>query len=128
MKRLFVFIGLLFMFSGCYSVGHQDFLDYRNSRIGTKTFYNKPLKFTNTGKIKRGDFLLSGQGLTHISKDKDGNLIYHWDEEEVLSIFKGNPEWIGKCKTYDIVHPKTKLIIGWGFDKGGNPQSCRTWP
>ncbi|UFH59971.1 hypothetical protein [Sulfurovum mangrovi] len=123
-----LFILIVFLTIGCYRVGHEDFMSYKNARIGKKIHYgNAPDKYHNSGELIRGDFLKAGQGLTHITKDKNGNLVYHIESAEVLPNFQ-KKEWVGKCKLYYVVDPKTKIIKSWGFDKGGNPQSCRTWP
>ena len=120
-------IGILFLLNGCYAVGYQDFVNYKNDRIGQKPYFTKPFKYDNAGKLRRGNFVISGQGFTHITRDKNGNLIHHFSEQEILSNY-GKKEWIGKCLTYYVVDQKTHIIKSWGFDKGGNPLSCRTWP
>lgn len=130
---------ILIIFNGCYKVGHQDWLDYRNNYIGKRIFYNDkaPDKYHSSGKIIRGNYLLSGQGLTYITKDNKGNLFYHIDGSEILPVFydtskpkwlRKDKNWIGKCKFYYIVDPKTKIIKGWEFEKDANPLSCRRWP
>ena len=48
--------------------------------------------------------------------------------QEVLENTRTEREWIGKCLIYYVVDSNTYIIKGWGFDKGGNPLSCRTWP
>lgn len=126
MKYLLSILVIILMM-GCYRTGHQDFLDYKNNIVGKKIMQNKSYRYKNTGKLIRGNFLLGGPGLTHITKDRNGDLIYHIESVEVLSNFQ-KKEWVGKCKLYYVVDPKTKIIKSWGFDKGGNPQSCRTWP
>jgi hypothetical protein len=117
---------VVLLVAGC-AAGHQDYLDFKNSRIGKKETKTEPYKWDNSGELVRADFLISGQGLTEITKDDEGNLIYHYSDQEVLPT---NPreEWVGKCLTYNVVNPETMVIIDWGFDKGGNPLSCRTWP
>jgi hypothetical protein len=134
---LLLIISLIF-FNGCYSFGHQDWVSYTNEIIGKKIPYKTaPKKWEHSGKLIRGNFLIGGEGLTHITQDKDGNLIYHISSAEILPIFydiskpsilRTNKEWVGKCKYYYIVDPKTHIVKNWGFDKGGNPLSCRTWP
>ena len=126
MKYCF-FIGIMFVLSGCYRVGHQDWVDFQNDLIGKKTSFEKPFKFKNAGQLIRGDFEIAGHGITHVTKDKDGNLIVHWYVSEILPNAP-KKEWVGKCLLYEIVDPKTHIVKGWGYDEGGNPLSCRTWP
>jgi len=116
----------VFLLAGC-AVGHQAYVNFENSRIGKEMPYKEPFIFDNAGKLVRADFVLGGQGLTHISTDKDDNLIYHFSVQEVLPNFH-RKEWVGKCLTYSAVDPKTSIIKVWGFDEGGNPLSCRHWP
>lgn len=113
--------------SGCYSIGHNAFIENKNSEVGKKTPYKFPFEFEDSGELFRGDFAIAGKGLTHITKDKEGNLIYHFDEEEILPNFHIK-EWVGKCMTYIVVDPRSYIVKDWGFDKGGNPLSCRVWP
>jgi len=124
------------MFNGCYKVGYQGFVDSKNVLIGNRIHYSVPKEWSISGRLIRGNFLLAGKGFTHITKNKKGDLIYHIDESEILpifynqnksKIFRTSKEWVGKCKIYYLVDPKTYIIKSWGFDKGGNPLSCRTW-
>jgi hypothetical protein len=126
MKYIIFFILFVLLIAGC-AAGHQDYVDFKNSLIGKVEKETAPFKWENSGELIRADFLISGQGLTEITKDDEGNLIYHYSVQEVLDT---NPrvEWVGKCLTYNVVNPETMIIIDWGFDKGGNPLSCRTWP
>lgn len=117
---------LLFVLNGC-AVGHQDFVSSMDSEVGTKITFLKPFKFENSGELIRADFLIAGDGLTQITKDEKGNLIYHFSDQEILSNFH-TKEWIGKCLFYYVVDPESNIIKGWAYDKGGNPLSCRTWP
>jgi hypothetical protein len=128
---LVLIIGSLF-FSACATRhGHQGFINMHNNRIGKINPYESYV-FEYAGQVTIGDFKKVGKGITHITKDKDGNLLYHWFIGEVLPK-SGNPwmvykdEWIGKCKYYYIVDPKTNIIKSWGFEKDSNPLSCRTW-
>lgn len=116
---------LLFLLSGC-AVGHDDYVNYLNSSLGSKMPYKEPYQPTDAGKIIRSDFLIGGQGLTDITSDENGFLIYHFSHQEVLSNIK-TKDWVGKCLIYYVVDPKTYIIKSWGFDDGGNPLSCRTW-
>ena len=77
--------------------------------------------------LEGGDSIITGQGFTHISKMKNGDLVHHWSNQEILPSFKGNKESIGKCLVYQIIDAKTGIVKSWGFDKGGNPLSCRSW-
>jgi hypothetical protein len=118
---------IIFILSGC-SVGHQDWVKIQNSQIGQEVIV-EPFKFKNAGKFLRSDFVISGEGLTHVTKDIKGDLVLHWFILEVYSSdYRGKQEWVGKCLMYEVVDPKTHKIKSWGFDKGGNPLSCRTWP
>ncbi|PCK31053.1 hypothetical protein [Pseudoalteromonas piscicida] len=125
-KLLVVFIISITFMAGC-AVGHNDYVNFMDSRIGQVMKHRKPYKFANAGQFSRGDFVINGQGLTHITKNESGDLIYHYSDQEVLS---NAPEkrWVGKCLFYYVVEPETYIIKNWGFDKGGNPLSCRTWP
>ena len=118
-------IFLMIILTGC-AVGHNAFIDSMDNEVGTVMTYKKPFKFKNAGKLKRADFVITGQGLTHIDKDSDGNFIYHFSGQEILPNFR--KEFVGKCLTYYVVEPKTYVIKSWSFDKGGNPLSCRIWP
>ncbi|WP_105257797.1 hypothetical protein [Pseudoalteromonas sp. T1lg88] len=111
---------------GCAN-GHTDYIDFENSMIGKEMPYTKPFVFENAGKLVRADFVIGGQGLTHITKGTDGNLIYHISDQEVLPNVQ-KKEWVGKCLIYYVVDAETNIIKSWGFDEGGNPLSCRTWP
>ena len=117
----------LIVLYGC-SVGYDDYVRFENSMIGKIMPYKEPFTFEDAGKFIRGDYVMGGQGLTHITKDEEGNLIYHFSDQEILENNRTKKEWVGKCLTYYVVDPKTFIIKSWGFDKGGNPLSCRTWP
>ncbi len=136
MKYLVILVFVL-VFNGCYKIGYEGFVDSENILIGKRVPYNTIEDWSFSGTIIGGNFLVAGKGLTHITKNKKGDLIYHIDESEVLpnfyddskpKIFRTSKKWVGKCKIYYIVDPKTYIIKSWGFDKGGNPLSCRTWP
>ena len=110
---------------------HQTFIDLENQSIGRQMNPNNmSLKNPDAGKVSSNGVIKQGEGVTHITKDKNGNDVYHFFSYERLknpSIFgffeqKG---LIGKCLTYAVVDPKTNIIIDWGFDKGGNPKTCR---
>lgn len=116
----------LFLLNSCVA-GHDDYVSFKNSRVGKEIPYKEPFKFENDGKLIRSDFLKGGAGLVRISKDKNGDLIYHFVDQEILPNYH-KKEWVGKCLTYYIVDSKNYIIKSWGFDKGGNPLSCRTWP
>jgi hypothetical protein len=115
---------LLFL-CGC-SVGQGDFKNSRNEEVGTVVAFKKPFRFEDAGEFYRADFVITGQGFTHITKDDDGNFIYHFSSQEVLSNAP-RKEWVGKCLYYYVVDSTTYVIKGWGFDEGGNPLSCRSW-
>lgn len=123
----FLLVTLIF-FEGCASPPHEDFIKDRNEQIGYNVHPNiKPYKFKGAGEIYRSDFAVRGQGLTHITKDKNGNKILHWSYGEVLYTLGDKDERVGKCLTYQVVDSKTSTVLEWGFDKGGNPKSCIAW-
>lgn len=126
MKYFYLFIiGIIFVFNGC--TAHQDFIQDMNKQTGYKVPLNiKPYKNKNAGKLYRADYLIAGQGLTHITKDKNNNIVRHWSGSEVLHTYP-KKSMVGKCLTYQIIDSKTGVILGWGFDKGGNPKSCVAW-
>lgn len=111
---------------GC-AVGHDDYVNFMDGRIGQVMYYKEPYQFDNAGEYSRGDFVINGQGLTSISRNESGDFIYYYSDQEVLSNAP-KKEWIGKCLFYYVVDAKTYIIKDWGFDEGGNPLSCRTWP
>jgi hypothetical protein len=133
-KQILVIV-LLPLFYGC-AVGNDPWADYKNEYIGKKATVLDPTRFGNAGELIRADFLISGDGFTHVTKNENGDIVQHWFVSEVLpnfvenegSIFqRGHKEWVGKCKYYYIVDSKTNIIKSWGYDKGGNPLSCRVW-
>lgn len=111
------------------AAGHQDFIDLRNNLIvGRVIMYEKaPDKSSRAGEFIRGDYVIAGEGLTHIDTSNNGELIYHVFVQEILSNTRTEKEWIGKCLVYYVVDSNTKIVLSWGFDNGGNPLSCRTW-
>jgi hypothetical protein len=119
---------LVVALSGC-AAGHQDFIDLRNDLyVGKVVMKDKaPYKYSDSGKFVRGDYVISGQGLTKIDTDGNGNLIYHISVQEILPNTRTEKEWVGKCLIYYVVDSSTYLVKDWGFDKGGNPLSCRTF-
>ena len=127
MKNYFLTIVILLFISGCYRVGHEDFVDIENGMIGGRVMHYKPFKDKDAGKLRRGKDVIEGQGFTHITKMKNGDLVHHWSYQEILPSFSGNKKWIGKCLVYQIIDGKTGVVKSWGFDKGGNPLSCRSW-
>lgn len=122
---LITIIVLLFILNGC-AVGHDDYVDYLDDSIGNTMPYKEPYQPLDAGKLIRSDYLIGGQGLTHITTDENNFLIYHFNHQEVLRSIK-DKDWVGKWLIYYVVEPKTYIIKAWGFDEGGNPLSCRTW-
>ncbi|MGI5309242.1 hypothetical protein [Rheinheimera sp. WS51] len=118
---------ICFILCGC-AVGQDDYVRFKNSMIGQVMPYKEPFSFENAGKLIRSDYVKGGQGLTQITKDEEGNLVFHFSDQEILENTRTEKTWVGKCLTYYIVEPGTYIIKSWGFDKGGNPLSCRTWP
>ena len=120
-KRRIGFLALnfsLLVLFGCVA-GHEDYIDFENSMIGTTMTYKEPFKFEHAGELIRGDFVRGGLGLTQITRNKNGDLIYHFSVQEILShASRGRPEWVGECLIYQIVDPETYIIKSWGFDKG----------
>ncbi|WP_435274838.1 hypothetical protein ACMAZF_16495 [Psychrobium sp. nBUS_13] len=117
---------LLLSIGGC-TTGYQGYVNVLDDKIGTKMHYKKPFKYKNAGQLKRANFVITGQGLTEITKKNEGDLIYHFNNQEILPNFS-NKDLVGKCLIYYVVDSKTYIIKRWGFDKGGNPSSCRMWP
>jgi len=123
--KIFFILFTSLLFSGCIMRGgHQPFVKMYNNHLGKKNLFDK-YKFESYGQII-GGFRKSGYGLTHITKDKNGNLIYHWDHWEVLPNYN-DKKAVGKCKVYEIVDPKTKIVKAWGFEPDSNPLSCQVW-
>ncbi len=128
MKYIFYILIIVF-FGGC-ATGHQAYVNMMNDNVGVEmlSLPTKPYKYKNAGKLVRANYLIGGEGLTHITKDKDDNIVYHYSGGEVLDKPNVAERFVGKCLTYQVVDPETKIILSWGFDEGGNPQSCRFWP
>ncbi len=125
-RSVLLILTCLMIVEGC-AVGHKDYLQYMDSRIGKVMPFKEPFKFNNAGEYSRGNFVITGQGLTFIEQGIDGDLIYHFSDQEILPHYR-NKDWVGKCLIYEVVDPETYIIKAWGFDDGGNPLSCRTWP
>ena len=130
MKIINIIQGLLFagVLSGC-AAGHQDFIDFRNnSDVGREIiFKTSPEKFSRAGEFIRGDYVTAGDGLLNVSTNNKNELVYHVFVQEILPNTRTEKEWIGKCLIYYVVDPSTYIVKGWGFDKGGNHLSCRTF-
>ncbi len=125
-KYLYLLAAFIFLVGCTGSIPHQDFIDNKNKQIGYLVNPNiKPYKYKNAGELWASDFALQGQGLTHITKNSNGNMVLHWSDGEILNTRSG--EMVGKCLTYQVIDSKTNKIIDWGFDKGGNPKSCIAW-
>jgi hypothetical protein len=137
MKLLSSGIVLLLFLQGC-AVGYKPWAEQTNELIGRKAKQEKPFTFKDAGKLIRADYLILGEGLTHITKNENGDIVQHWFVSEVLPNFyeessfflftRGNKEWVGKCMYYLVIDPDSYIIKNWGHDKGGNPKSCRHWP
>ena len=127
--RMIIPFTFLVVLSSC-APGHQDFINFRNNfDLGREImFTTSPKKFTRAGKFIRGDYAIAGEGLLSVTKNNMGELIYHVFVQEILKNTRTEKEWVGKCLIYYVVDPKTYIVKSWGFDKGGNPLSCRTWP
>jgi len=127
MKNLILLISIASMISSCAVIGNEPFSKGQDSRVGKKAFVLDPTRFGDAGDIIRGNFMVSGDGFTHSTEQENGDIVQHWFLSEVLPSFHRN-EWVGKCKIFLVVDPTTNIIKAWGYDKGGNPQSCRYWP
>ncbi|MCM2678172.1 hypothetical protein [Echinimonas agarilytica] len=116
----------LIMFIGGCTVGHEDFIRYLNMNIGESIEIQELTRSSNAGNLIRADYLIDGEGLTNITVLDNGVVRYHFSIQEILSNYSAKDE-VGKCLIYYDVDPHTNIIIAWGFDKGGNPLSCRTF-
>jgi len=121
-----VYVFLVLCISGCV-VGHGDYKRYLDMNIGESIYIENLSKSPNAGQLIRSDYLIEGEGLTHITTLDSGVLRYHFSGMEILSNYSIK-DYVGKCLIYYDVDPKTYTIIAWGFDDGGNPLSCRTFP
>lgn len=120
-----ILLGIAFL-SGC-AAGHKDYVELKDRVVGRVMKDREPYSYANSGQLIRGDYVRSGMGLTNINKDQNGDLIYHIFVHEILENTRTENEWVGKCLIYYVVDPETYIIKSWGFDKGGNPLSCRTF-
>ena len=118
----------------------------KDKSVGTKhEVFDKPFKFKDLGgyvyrkeydnycKLSKetdgyGKYYLEycvseNEGLTHITKDKNGNIIYHWFSGRYL---REDSTAYGDCKIYYVVDSQTHIILSWHYDieNGGNPESC----
>ena len=125
---------MIVFLSGCTgkSHPHRSFIenkDYNIKKYPKATFTEKAINPPYKGTISSNGVVKAGDGLTHKTKDKDGNIIYHFFLHEVLKnpsfLFLEEKGIIGKCKIYYVVDPKTNIIINWGFEKESNPKACR---
>lgn len=127
-RQIFICIISLVLLDGCTSVtGHKDFINLKNSVIGKVMKDKVPYKYADSGQIIRATYVISGQGLTDITKRENGDLVYHISVHEILENNRTKPNWVGKCLIYYVVEPSSYKVKSWGFDEGGNPLSCRTW-
>jgi hypothetical protein len=124
--KLFSIVFTSYFLLAC-AAGHDDFVSLKDNSIGTKMVREKPYYWEDSGELIRGDYVVSGKGLTKIDTDSNGNVIYHYSIHEILPNTRTEKEWVGKCLIYYVVDPKTYIVKGWGFDEGGNPLSCRTF-
>jgi hypothetical protein len=125
-KKFSVSLFLPFFLVAC-AAGHNDFIKIENGNVGTKMFRDKPYKWEDSGELIRADYLVSGLGLTDISEDKDGDIVYHFFVHEILPNTRLEKEWVGQCLIYYIVDSESYIVKEWGFDNGGNSLSCRTF-
>ncbi|GIU38370.1 hypothetical protein L2719_16130 [Shewanella schlegeliana] len=127
MKKFVILLLSISLLASC-TVGNAPFAERRDTYVGTKVSFLDPTRFGNAGDLIRSDYMVAGDGFTHITKNENGDIVQHWFISEVLPNFVGEKEWVGKCKIFYVVDPKTNIIKSWGYDEGGNPQSCRDWP
>ncbi|MBL4781670.1 MAG: hypothetical protein JKX92_05455 [Porticoccaceae bacterium] len=127
MNKLIAIVGALFLLVGC-AVGNTPFAKRMDERVGSKPSVLDPTRFGDAGDLIRANFLVSGDGFTHTSENEHGDIIQHWFYSEVLPSFRGEKEFIGKCKIFLVVDRESSIIKSWGYDEDGNPQSCRDWP
>jgi hypothetical protein len=125
-KANIVMFLIFFNLSGCV-VGHSDYKRYLDMNIGKNIKHYMPYDGSKSGQLIRSDYLLGGDGLTHKTILDDGVVRYHFSGQEVLPNYSIK-DYVGRCLVYYDVDPETHIILRWGFDKGGNPLSCRTWP
>lgn len=124
-KYYLCIILIISLFTGC--TAHQDFIEQMDNQVGAVVPLNiTPYQYKDSGKLYRADYAITGKGLTHITKDKNNNIIRHWSGTEILDTYS-KKDMVGKCLTYQVIDYKTGRIIGWGFDRGGNPKSCVAW-
>jgi len=121
----FIILFTILVISGC-TTGNKPWEDYRNELIGSKAPVLDPTRFGDAGELIRADYVISGDGFTHISKDNEGHIIQHWFYSEVLPTAPSDA-WVGKCKIFYVVDPDTNVIISWGYDEGSNRESCRVY-
>ena len=124
MKAIYLSI-LLIGLNGC-AIGSAPFAASMDSMVGTKALFLDPTRYGDSGDLIRADYLVSGKGFTHVSKNENGDIVQHWFYSEVLPTH-GRDDWVGKCKIIYVVDSKTNIIKSWGYDEGTNPESCRHW-
>jgi hypothetical protein len=116
---------IFILLNGC-AIGNAPFAERMDYKIGTKVPFLDPTRYGDSGDLIRADYLISGKGFTHISKNENGDIVQHWFYSEVLPIHSMK-EWVGKCKVIYVVDHKTNIIKSWDYDKDANPESCRDW-
>ena len=126
--RIALFLLIALLLAGCPR-GHKPYVNFQNSIIGLKTATVQPFEFDGAGSLPRGGSIMRSRGITHVTKNKDGDLVLHRAGQEVLPNhpYVGGRNIVGRCLTYRVVDAQTHIIKRWGFDKGGNPLSCRIW-
>ena len=126
MKANFVIFFITLNLFGCV-VGHGDYKRYLDMSVGNNIKQHMPHDGSESGQLIRSDYLMGGDGLTHMTILGNGKIRYHFSAQEVLSNYSIK-DYVGKCLVYYDTDPDSHIILGWGFDEGGNPLSCRTWP
>ena len=127
MKLLCLLVLSVIFLNGC-AVGNKPFSARNDSKVGTNAFFLDPTRYGDAGDLIRADYLIAGDGFTHITVNDDGDTVQYWFLSEVLPNFVGEKEWVGKCKIVYVVDSNTNVIKSWDYDEDSNPQSCRDWP
>ncbi len=108
MKYLISLLAIAVILSSCVNFNPHASYEFSMNRI-----------VEGQHKITEYPYNLVMKYLTHTTKDQNGNDVYHFLKAD----WKKGP-YKGKCKIYYVVDPATDVIIDWGYDAGGNPESC----
>ena len=128
--RIIVFSLVIVLLMSCETTrGHQGFVNHLNRGIGKKAIAVEPFQYDDAGYLSSGGSIMGRKGITHVTMNKHGDLVLHWAGKEVLPNYPSvsGRNIVGRCFIYQVVDAQTHIIKRWGFDKGGNPLSCRKW-